>query len=187
MGGFSLIEVTIATLLLSVAAVGMLPLFTRAISDNLAGHEATLAAGHARSTMETLLQLPFDHKSLEITDGLERVWTERQDEGRPRQAGDERWVPLLDDEATVSRWNREISLRQFQIHGLVDSDGDGIIDRVLGLEDGDKDGRFDDPLDSESSATLIHLKEVRVRIVTGRRLGALRRQPPLSLSFLRAF
>ena len=59
--GFSLVEVMIAAGIFLIIALGVLPLFTQAIRNNLAGRNATDVSNLGKSRVEELLQVPFDN------------------------------------------------------------------------------------------------------------------------------
>jgi len=74
--GFSFIEVVIASLLLLMIAVAVLPMFTEAAASNETGREYTDVANFARSRAEELTQLQFNAEPLTITAGTERLHEE---------------------------------------------------------------------------------------------------------------
>jgi Tfp pilus assembly protein PilV len=67
--GFSLVEVIIASLIMLLVALAIIPLFTMAASSNLQGASSTSAANYARDRLELLWQLPFNDSRLTITAG----------------------------------------------------------------------------------------------------------------------
>jgi type II secretory pathway pseudopilin PulG len=69
--GFSIIETLIAASILLIIMVGLLPLFIRAVTDNAQGRQSTEVANAARSEVERLMQLGFNHPELTITAGSE--------------------------------------------------------------------------------------------------------------------
>ena len=52
--GFSLLEVLIAAVLMLVIAVGVLPLFTRAMTASLSGNDSSQASNFGRSRLECM-------------------------------------------------------------------------------------------------------------------------------------
>jgi type II secretory pathway pseudopilin PulG len=161
--GFSLIEAMLAALILLVVALGILPLFTRAMASNFSGSESTslsnLAAGHA----EELYQLPFAHADLSVAPGTtervtDEVWTE----------GEGRWI-LAGTEASgdLVLWRRQTRIRQFNINDLLDNNPV--------------------PLDGGAPAGSVHVKEIEVEVRSARdgsiALGVAR---PLRVRLLKA-
>lgn len=162
--GFSLIEVLMAMGLLVIAVVGLLPLFSRSVLENLEGKEATVSTNHVRSELETIKQLPLNSWEMDIPVGdSERVTTSEWTRAAQSQIGDESWEPSAAPGELVP-WTRTTRVRQFGINGVADTDLDGVIDRFRGLEDADLDGEFDDVLVGGTSPSAIHLKEVRVEV-----------------------
>ena len=63
-GGFTLVEILVALVILSFVALGIAGLFTHSIRTNASGHDYALLATEARFALETLQALPFDHADL---------------------------------------------------------------------------------------------------------------------------
>lgn len=184
--GFSLIEVLVAMLLLALITLSIVPLFGRAIADNAAGKEAGSQAALGRSQLEEQVQLPFNHRRLEVEAGTARS-EERFYAAGGRELGDETWVSSRPADGTVF-WRRTSVVRQYGIHGVEDTDGDGVIDRVDGLEDADRDGVFDNPLPAGTLPGAVHLKELDVTLESERQAGnAVHATRPLRLRALKAF
>jgi prepilin-type N-terminal cleavage/methylation domain-containing protein len=73
-GGFTLVEILVALVILSFVALGIAGLFSHAITVNASGHDYALLATEARFALESLQALPFTHDDLvETTDP--RSWT----------------------------------------------------------------------------------------------------------------
>ena len=64
--GMSLIEVMIALVLLLTIAVGVLPLLTASLANNVRGWEATQIANETTSSLDLALQLPLDAPSMTL-------------------------------------------------------------------------------------------------------------------------
>ena len=64
--GFSLIEALIAAAILLIIALGLIPLFSRAITDNVNGNDATQATNGSRTQLEDMLGLPFANTRLTV-------------------------------------------------------------------------------------------------------------------------
>ena len=67
--GFSVVEGLMAAAIILIVAVGVLPLFVNAMTDNLQGRRSTEVANAARSHAERLMQLEFNHAELTIPNG----------------------------------------------------------------------------------------------------------------------
>lgn len=68
-GGFSMIETLIAALIIGIVAVGVLPLFTRAMVDNMAGADYTRVTNYAKSKEEDFSRIPFLQQSIQVKPG----------------------------------------------------------------------------------------------------------------------
>jgi prepilin-type N-terminal cleavage/methylation domain-containing protein len=144
--GFSLIEVLVAAALLLVVALGVLPLFTRSMSNNLAGNDYMQATNIAKSEVERLYELPFNSPDLEV-EGTERVRTEHLKQGSAV------WETGTGPTSPPVEWIRTSTVRQFGLTGLVDANNDGY---------------FDAPLPAGTASTFVHVKEITVRVESGR-------------------
>jgi type II secretory pathway pseudopilin PulG len=143
--GFSIIEALIAAAILLIIALGLIPLFSRSISDNVSGNDATQATNGSRTEVEELFQMPFNNTRLVVPDGamLEQTkdfWTV----GDPATIGDkdEGWWADATGHGTVL-WNRTTEVRQYSISDL-------------------DDGVLDHPQPGGTEATFIQLKELTV-------------------------
>lgn len=160
--GFSLIETILASLILLVVALGVLPLFTRAMASNRAGADSTSLANMATAGAEELYQLPFDHALLTVPDGAtelvrEEVWTRQR----------ERW---LDPASLVSGedvlWRRRTQVRQFNVNDLLDGD--------------------ETPLPGGTPAGSVQIKEIEVEVASARGNGPLGRGRGLTVRLFKA-
>ncbi len=133
-GGFSLIEVLIAALILMVILLGMVPLFTRSITNNIQGFDYTEVSNYAKSRAEEFIQFPFNSpnltvpigsESLEVTDFFSRKTHE--------------WVDDL-AEGEHALFTRTTQVRQFGINDV------------------------QNPLDGGTSTDRVHLKEITVTV-----------------------
>jgi prepilin-type N-terminal cleavage/methylation domain-containing protein len=187
-GGFSLIEVLVATLIFAFILLGLVPLFTRAMADNASGRDAGSQANLGRSHLEELIQLPFDHDALELTAGTTAVETRYLASGTSAM-GDETWQATVPSgPREVAPWQRVTTVRQFAIHGVQDTDGDGVIDVILGLEDADGDGIPDAALDADTLPGGVHVKGLDIRVDSRREDdGPVVPTPPVRLQAVKAF
>ena len=135
--GFSFLEVVIASLLLLMIAVAVLPMFTEAASSNETGREYTDVSNAARSRLEELTQLPFNAEPVTVTAGIERLHEEYY------SATSRKWMPgaapVAPDRAV---WLRRTRVRQFEA-----------TDRDLTT-----------PLPAGTDELRIHVKEIQVEV-----------------------
>lgn len=140
--GFSLIEALAAGVLVLVMMLFILPLFTRAMTQNVAGRESSIATTHGKWTLEELNQLPLDRTQFELTGGTElqacRYW----------DSSAEDWVDYTCGSATPTGtlWHRETRYRQYAISDLMD-------DRELNT-----------PTPGGTPFEFVHLRELAVEI-----------------------
>jgi prepilin-type N-terminal cleavage/methylation domain-containing protein len=73
-GGFTLVEILVALVILSFVALGIAGLFSHAITVNASGHDYALLATEARFALESLQALPFTDANLAETTEP-RSWT----------------------------------------------------------------------------------------------------------------
>lgn len=158
--GFSLVEVFIAGVLLMAIALGILPLFTRALRENRSGAESTDVSNVARSQVEEFLQLPWGSPKLVLVAGDANGGTVKVF-GDFFSDADKRWKacndPLPPDcdpanclvpVADPARWTRTTCIRQFSNEDVTD---DGVLSDAEALA-------FD------ADPSQIHLKEIVVRV-----------------------
>ena len=146
--GFSLVEAILASLILLVVALGVLPLFTRAMASNLSGSESTSLSNMATGRAEELYQLPFDHVQLTVPVGstervAEELWTDQApywtlDDG-------EGGAPLPPGRVL---WTRQTRIRQFNVNDLL--------------------GASPTPLDGGTPPGSVHVKEIEVEVASAR-------------------
>jgi prepilin-type N-terminal cleavage/methylation domain-containing protein len=146
--GFSMIEVLIAAAILLIIALGLIPLCSRSINDNMSGNDASQATNGSRTEVEEMLQLPFGNQRLLVPSGsteleVKDYWTQGnvQQTGNPDQA----WWTNAAGHGTVL-WNRTTHVQQYSISDLTD------------------DGQLDTPLDGATQANFVQLKQVEVII-----------------------
>ena len=157
--GFSLVEAIIASLILLVVALGILPLFTRAMASNFAGAESTSLANMTTERAEELYQLPFDHDLLTVPVGsTERVTVEVWTAPLPTDSSSSSdlhgyWREANPDDITnaLVEWTRRTRIRQFNINDLLTN--------------------APTPLDGGTPAGSVHVKEIDVEVASGRSDG----------------
>jgi len=151
--GFSLIEALIAAAILLIIALGLLPVFSRAINDNVTGNDATQATNGSRTQLEELLQMPFNNQRMVVAAGKTETETKdfytraKADPGTDTyQIGSdsEGWTTTTTDRGPVL-WNRTTTVQQYGITDL-------------------NDGKLDSPLDGSTQANFVHLKQIQVQV-----------------------
>lgn len=115
--GMSLVEVVIASFIMLILALGVLPLFTRSMASNASGADSTYVANMATERAEEFLQLAYDSPQLVIPLGQpERVFQEVYTES----AGD--FVPGTAETARTAGesplWTRVTTVRQYNVNDL---------------------------------------------------------------------
>lgn len=119
--GFSVIEGLIAAALLLIVTLGVLPLFTRSMANNLRGNVSTRQANGTVDEFERLTALPLNAGDTSLLAGNSRVTDTvialKQLPGNPTGALSYRWEPA----ATLPPGDRvdtlrRSTLRQFPFH-----------------------------------------------------------------------
>jgi hypothetical protein len=110
--GFSIIEGLIATALLLIVTVGILPLFTRSMANNLRGNVSTRQANGTVDEFERITSLPFNTGDTSLLAGDSRVTDTvialKQLPDNPAGALSHRWEPA----ATLPPGDRVDTLRR---------------------------------------------------------------------------
>lgn len=177
-----MLEVLIATGVMLVIALSVLPLLLRSVANNTRGGEATQAASFAGAQLDALLQMPFDRGPMVLADTTaETVMVETQtlaaDVSVPElmvEPPDARWQDGDVADTETMQWRRTTRVRQFGLTDLEPDPGTGLTS-------------LDQPLPGGTAAQFVHLKEVEVRIESGREAGALGAGQDLTIRVLKAF
>lgn len=133
-GGFTIIEVLVAAVLLLMIAVGILPMFTRSIVSNAEGFDHSQVTNFARTRAEEFFQLPFDNPDLTVTAGTELVFDEYYSQSTSK------WVDGAAPPEDTALWTRTTTVRQFSVTDLTT------------------------PLADTAPAGNVHLKEITVTV-----------------------
>ena len=177
-----MLEVLIATGVMLVIALSILPLLLRSLANNNQGAEATQAAIFVAGELDTRLQMPFDRGEMRLVDGLtERVEVETQtrqlDVSVPELIDappSRRWAAGEPDDPNTMQWRRTTQVRQFSLVDLQPDAGTGITS-------------LDSPLPGGTNAQFVHLKEIEVRVETGRQSGVSGIGQDFTVRVLKAF
>ena len=157
--GFSLLEVLIAAALLLAVAVGILPLFTRSLTSNLEGNEATQLSNGAIDTLEDMAGDRFNAGDMTWTGtgtSSTSAW-----EFQPLESDE--WKTALATGETA-QYSRRMVLRQYQLRA-----GGELVE-----------------MPGTTPSGFVHLKEVRVQLVNHRvlRIG---NAPNFEIPFRKAY
>jgi competence protein ComGC len=146
--GFTVIEGLVAALILAVILIGILPMVTRSMQNNIQGNDATYESNAVTDELDTLYSLPFNAPKLTITTSTSLVATDYF------LLNDNLWsttIPSYDQ----ARYTRTSTVEYFQLSDLRE------------------DGTLDTPLDVATAvAGTIQVKRVTVLLEKPRTLGA---------------
>jgi hypothetical protein len=117
-----MVEALIATGILLIIAIGMIPLFTRSIANNAMGNDYTQASAHGKTDLERWEKMPFSSNDLTITAGS----TQQQvkyiqrgiQQGTPVKDSDWTWTAPANGATVI--WTRTTRVRQFNISAFDD-------------------------------------------------------------------
>jgi type II secretory pathway pseudopilin PulG len=150
-GGFSLLEALLAAALILVITLGIMPLFTSSIVQNIAGKESTLSSNYSRSTSEEMISLPLDREVLRPpVSQISQEVCQDYEEG----VG---WEYVICGAPLVGepKWTRDLSVQQYSIRDIYDADTANGVPTLTNPIPGY--GLSDQQLDS-----FVHLREVMV-------------------------
>lgn len=157
--GFSLVEVLIASMLLLFIVIGVLPLFSRSMMNNIQGNDASNVTNAAVQGFESLFTLPFNNDFVSLPAG--QTLLERRQfytlEGN-------QWLDTLPS-GQQAQYERVLRLRQYSFADVAD------------------DGTFDTPLDGGAEPGNIQFKAFEMEVSNNRSVGA----PPYRVRALQAF
>jgi type II secretory pathway pseudopilin PulG len=154
--GFSMIEATIASAILLIVAIGILPMFTLAISNNQQGRDSMEITNQARSELERLYQLGFADPELAVPAGETQLRVEAYFTN-----DEEGWVPAAEYDGEGFVFHRIVTVRQFEDTALED----GLL-------------HPDEAIDGGGAAP-VHFKEILVEVESAGSIGAPARQVAL--------
>lgn len=147
--GFSIIESLIAAALLLIVVVGVLPLFTRSMLNNVRGNDSTRQSNGAIDTFERGKGSDFNSGYMTVPDGATEAVETTVMGIRHLPSGDAAsttWEPAAAIPAADVFARRVRTLRQYS------------------FDDFQVDDSFDDPLPGDAEDRLVYYKVVEVRI-----------------------
>lgn len=153
--GFSIIEGLIAALLLLIVTLGILPLFSRAMNNNVKGNDSTRQSNGATDAFESAIALPFNSGDMNIPAGSTSVVVNdtlalkkiASPSGGVDQTISTRWeLPASLATGDVQVMNRQRTLQQYSLDDYADNQ------------------TFDTPLDGVVEPRLVHFKVVDISL-----------------------
>jgi type II secretory pathway pseudopilin PulG len=142
--GFSIIEGLIAAALLLIITVGVLPLFSRSMLNNVKGNDSTRQSNGAIDEFERSMSQPFLGGAMQVPDGATEA-VEQTVIGLKHLPDNEStvsptWEPVADVPAADVMLRRTRTLQQYS------------------FDDYASDQVFTTPLPGESESRLVHIK-----------------------------
>lgn len=144
--GFSLVEGMIAALILLFVILGVLPLISQSMLNNLQGNDASAQTSASADGTERLLSLPFNAAELTVPAGATSLLNE---EVYAFEHG--LWTPAAtfatDYPGDIAQFTRRATIEQFNA-----------------LEFDDDDTTLDTPLDGSTDPGFVHIKRITMEI-----------------------
>ena len=151
--------------------IGVLPLFTKSMSNNVEGNQLTEVTNRARLHLEELMAMPIDAEELTVPDGEDRAGDRRAVLAHRASGGSRRPLPGVDAEPLFTRTTR---VRQFNMSAVSNID----------LEFEERRGAAG----RHAGDARCEIKEIVVRVNTGRPtfLSLMGRQKAVTLRVLKS-
>ncbi len=150
--GFSLLEVLLASVMLLIIALGIVPLFVRSVGLNSEGRLASVSTALASDEIERLMGVPFNGPEMSILPGsTERLVDQYQAEPRGE------WVDAGAWGGGGFSFHRIVRVRQFSF-GALNGTADAVLDAA-------------EALDGSTLPGLVQMKEIVVQVQSGTFIG----------------
>lgn len=160
--GFSMIEALVASLLMVIIVLALVPLFARSMQNTLAGREYSVATQHGRSRSDQYYQLPLTGEELVLPVGEDELvqpdWWD---------SASHLWTATAP--SASAPWRRTTTVRQYSVNDLLN------------------DGALVTPLAGGTPAPQVHLREVIVEVESTREGGAVGEGRSVVLTTVRGF
>jgi type II secretory pathway pseudopilin PulG len=161
--GLSLVEALIAVALIGLVAVGIVPMFTRAMSDNLAGADYTRVTNFAKTKEEDFSRLPFNQATIQPAIGqTDLMSTEYMDPSTLQ------WSTTAPT-TLLNYWTRNTDISQY------------------GINDTDDDQMFNSKLAGGSSPLMVHIMQAQVQVQSSSQLSPAGVRRTTTIRYLKAF
>lgn len=169
--GFTMVEGLVATAILLVVAIGIIPLFASAILNNTRGSDSTLASNFSKTNVENLSQMPFTNVALTIPAGQTALTTNDWWKPGNGQINDpsQGWQAGTPSAGTLNTWTRSTMVQQY------------------GLSDVLNNGALTTPLDGSTQANFVQLKMVTVNVQSSKAGGILGNGERITVQAVKAF
>jgi len=162
--GFSMIETLIAAALIGIIAIGIIPLFTRAMVDNMAGADYTRVTNYAKSKEEDFHRLPFSQPTIQVPVGQDKLLTTEFMDPATLQ-----WVPTQPPNP-LAVWTRTTTYTQYNVFNT------------------DTSKLFDNPLVGGTfGPNAIHVIQAQVQVKSVSTLGPLGGRRTTLVRYLKVF
>ena len=161
--GFSMVETLIAAALIGVVAIGVIPLFSRAMTDNLAGSDYTRVTNYAKSKEEDFSRVQFTDTTIQLPVGQGNLMTTEYMDPTTLQ-----WATVKPANP-LAVWTRATTVTQYNIF------------------DTDDDQMFDYPLNGGASIDEVQIIQAQVQVKSVSAVGPAGNRRTTIIRFLKAF
>jgi Tfp pilus assembly protein PilV len=169
--GFTIIEGLVASAILLIVAIGIIPLFASSILNNSRGSDSTQASNFSKSNVENLVSMPFSGAPLTIAAGQTQLkvddwWKPGNGKINDPTSG---WQTGTPSAGTLNIWTRNTIVQQY------------------GLDDVLTNGAPTTPLDGNTQPNFVQLKVITVNVQSSKPGGILGVGERISLQTIKAF
>jgi len=146
--GFTVIEGLVATAILLIVAIGILPLFANSIANNSRGSDSTTASNFSKTVVENLAQVPFNGVDVTIAGGsTQKLVSEWWKPGAgPINDMTQGWQATPPTGTTFTTWTRSTSVQQYGVADVLNT------------------GSLVTPLDGGTQPNFVQLKLITVTV-----------------------
>jgi prepilin-type N-terminal cleavage/methylation domain-containing protein len=164
--GFSMVETLIAAALIGVVAIGIIPMFMRAMTDNVAGADYTRVTNYAKSKEEDFARVPILSQTIQVPSGQTQLLTTEY--MNPTTL---RWDPTLASPANpLEIWTRITTITQYNI-GNTD----------------DPSSMFDTPQPGGTQVDQVQIMQAQVQVKSASPAGPVGGRRSTIIRFLKGF
>jgi type II secretory pathway pseudopilin PulG len=170
--GFTVIEGLIATAILLVVAIGVIPLFASSILNNTRGSDSMLATNFSKTATENLIQIPFNSGAVTVPAGQAQLTVDDWwSPGRTGRLNDptQGWQAGSPSAGTTNIWTRSTTVQDYSLNDILTS------------------GRLTTPLPGGTQPTFVQLKLITVNVRSSKPGGILGAGERIALQSIKAF